>query len=200
MLQYIKFIYKEYRMKRIDDIANYTLAELKELAADMGITEFPLAKNISKPNKQEVANVINAVIDNTNQPKTLTPEERKRNKVKDAKRRLKELQAYQRVVVTESYKPEEYENDDSNRVKFVTWGNRYGHHTTRIVFGVPWICPKGAIANLEKATYRPVSNKGMKAIVGEPQPAYKVAYLPLPTKEELEEIAKAQALRKAQGV
>jgi hypothetical protein len=63
-----------------------------------------------------------------------------------------------------------------------------------------WICPKGAIANLEMATYRPVSNKGMAAKIGAEQPAYKIEYLPLPTKEELDEIAKAQALRKAQGV
>jgi hypothetical protein len=187
-------------MTRIDDINNYTLAELKELAADIGITSYPNAKNPSKPNKQEVADVINAIIDNANQQKELTPKEKKRNKAKDAKRRLKELQAYKRVIITELYRPEEYENDDSNRVKFVTWGNRFGHHTNRIVFGVPWICPKGAIANLEAATYRPVSNKGMSVKVGPPQPAYKIEYLPLPTKEELEEIAKAQALRKAQGM
>jgi hypothetical protein len=187
-------------MTRIDDISNYTLAELKELAEDIGIAAYPEAKNPSKPNKQEVADVINAIIDNASQPANETPADKKRNKAKEAKKRLRDLQAYSRVIVTELYRPEEYENDDSNRVKFVTWGNRFGHHTTRIVFGVPWICPKGAIANLETATYRPVSNKGMSAKVGEPQPAYKIEYLPLPTKEELEEIAKSQALRKAQGV
>jgi hypothetical protein len=93
-------------MTRIDDINNFTLVELKELAADMGITEFPNAKNPSKPNKQEVANIINAVIDNANHPTELTPEEKKRDKLKDAKKRLKELQAYKRVIITELYKPE----------------------------------------------------------------------------------------------
>ena len=183
----------------IDNIDDYSRDELLELAKSSKVTTFPLASNPSKPNKTEIAQAIEDQTESAVVGVTVDPESvEKKSKFKQQKDELFKLQ---RVVVTEVYKPAVYQNDDSNRVEFITWGNRLvKYHTNRVIFGKPWILPEGCIRNLEAARYVPVSNKGSSVAYGQPSPSYRVERLSNPTQRELDDIGKVQQLREIKGV
>jgi len=190
---------------KIEDISKYSKDDLLKIAEeDYGLHWFPEAKDPDKPTKQEIANAINKVEDDFNREfsDAKSVDEKKKSKKKTRAELKRELMALHRVEVTELRKIETYENDDSNRVVFITWGNAIvGMHTNRVVFGTPWFLPMGCIKNLQSVRYQKVDNKRTQvAQVGAPKPAYKVDFLPMPTKAELEAIAKRQQLREAQGI
>ncbi len=179
----------------IDNIEEYTRDELLEIAEEVGFTTFPDAKNPSKPTKAEIVKAINNAADNIEptKEKVVTKKEtlgQKRRRMK------KELFKLKRVIITEQHKIQSYSEDDSNRLMYVTWGNSLiGIQTTRIVFGHPWMVPEGALKNLRevKATVSSLKNQ---RIVSHQVDAYKIEDIGLPTKQEIEEIAKRQKYRK----
>jgi len=184
---------------RIESIEEFTNKQLLEIASkDYGIEYFSDAKNPHKPNKQEIADAINDFIDNSLDFKAKPKAPAKKKKTaSDIK---KELLALHRVEITELRKIESFENDDSNRCVFITWGNDVvGHVTNRVVFNTPWMLPIGCIENLKSVEYSPVSNKGSVPVTLSPRPAYRVVDLGLPSEEELKAIATRQRLREAQG-
>ncbi len=171
---------------------DYLRDELLDLAKIHDIVEFPDASNPSKPNKAEIYAAIKKKTKSNKNTKG------KKNKKKQLEEELLQLK---RVVITEVHKPATFENDDSNRVEFVTWGNRIiGHKTNRVIYGRPWILPVGCINNLKEVTYTPVFNKGNVAAYGQPMPAYRIEELDLPTESELENIKTVQKLREVKGV
>jgi len=188
---------------RIEDITKYSKEELLNIAENSGIVSFNNAKDPDKPTKQEIADAINAAEAEFDKEFSDAKSKSEVKKKKKTKRQLKEeLMALKRVVVTELRQVQQYENDDSNRVEFITWGNAVvGFHTNKVVFGTPWFLPVGCIRNLEGVRYQKIDNKRTQVAQSTaPRPAYKIDYLPMPTKSELETIAKRQQLRAAQGM
>lgn len=69
-----------------------------------------------------------------------------------------------------------------------------------VPFGVEWLIPNILLKNIKEREYQYLSTKEDKLGIGSIQsrflPAYTVVELPLPTPEEIEELAKAQAVSK----
>jgi len=187
------------KMRR-DDLLAYAKEEYN-------ITHFPNAKDPETPIKREIIEEIKREekqIDSFMNTKPAGSEQpvKKKKKRKTARELKQELLALKRVIVTELRKPMNFQNDDSNRVEFITWGNEVvGTHTNRVVFNTPWMLPVGCIRNLENVMYSPIDNK--RSTVPRALPptrAYKIEYLDLPSEQELKQIAERQKLREAQGV
>jgi len=175
---------------KIEDINDYSRDQLLAIAEnEYHINEYPDAVNDKKPTKQEIANVINIA-----HKKSLV-----KNKPSLSERK-KYLDTKVRVIITELRKPEDFEDGNENRVKFITWGNDdIGHKTDRIIFDKPWHIRRGCYFNLINAEYTPIGNGKNKNIpVAErTRKSYKVEPLPYCSKEEYKKIAENQRLRKA---
>jgi len=183
---------------------DFTRKELLALAESKGITEFPEAKKPTYPTKEEIVKEIEtfdkefSYLSKNADKEVVKPKRKKRKTARELKQ---ELLALKRVIVRERRHIMDYQNDNSNRVIFITWGNAIvGFHTNRVIFDRPWFLPVGCIKNLEQVEYRPIDNKRTSvAQTLPPTKAYSIEYLPLPTKEELNKIAERQRLREARG-
>ena len=107
-------------------------------------------------------------------------------------KKRKYLNALERCIITKKHQTQSFEKG-SKVIEFVTWGSTViGFTTTRVIFDEVMMYPRGAIQNLEAvpATITKVDSKGN--IYQKPVKAYHVERLPLPTEEEIEEIAERQ--------
>ena len=184
----------------------FSKQELLEYAERLGITEFPEAKVKTRPSRHEILNSIEQLrskisdeAEKTNQAdaEPLFVEKKKLTKNQRRRNQLNELMQMERVQIDEVFKFQTFSEDDSRRTETVTWGNALvGHHTTRIIFGVPWQIHVGALNNLKqnKAFSSVVDKNG--GVVFKEGNRYRITYLDQLTTAEIDNIAKKQELRK----
>lgn len=101
-----------------------------------------------------------------------------------------------RVIIT----PNDPIKRDLKGEYFSTGNSVLGTIKKFIPFGIEWLVPNILVKNIEEREYQYMQTTENKLGVGTIQsrflPAYQVIKLPLPTKEEIEELAKAQAVSK----
>lgn len=101
-----------------------------------------------------------------------------------------------RVIIT----PNDATKRDLKGEYFSTGNSVLGTIKRFIPFGVEWLVENILVKNIKEREYQYLQTTENKLGVGTIQsrflPAYQVIVLPLPTKEEIEELAKAQAISK----
>jgi hypothetical protein len=221
-MTHIKHTYKDFKMnKNIFD--SFTNADLKEYCETEGITV--VSKNVSKPTKTEYLEAIQnfesankepdveqnlqqAQIENEDNMTSIDEflsnndgiepiQNQDKNKPSRAEKRRQqyaELMSLPRVLITSNAL-----NQTQTSLHYVTWGNGLlGHMTDRVYLGRPWHVREGALRNLEAAMItEPVQDYDSNSVKFETKPAFNIKRLDPLTKEEIDKIAKRQAIRNA---
>jgi hypothetical protein len=122
------------------------------------------------------------------EPKKLTRSQKRR-------KQYNELMALKRVIITSNANNQ----TKTDGIERIAWGNRLlGHQVDNIVIGKPWHVREGALRNLRASMIRqPVQDDDSNTVKFEVVPAWNIQELEPLSKEEIEKIAKRQAIRNA---
>lgn len=203
-----------------DKFNNFTNSDLKDYCQSEGITVS--SKNVSKPTRAEYLKAIQDFEQNNNEPveKIINDEldesnmtsiddflnddvlefiEKSKNstrlsRAEKRKMQYEELMPLRRVLITSNST-----NQTQTNLHYITWGNGLlGHMTDRVFLGRPWHVREGALRNIEAAMItEPVQDYDTNTVKFESKPAFNVKKLDPLTKEEIDKIAKRQAIRNA---
>lgn len=202
-----------------DKFNNFTNSDLKDYCQSEEITVS--SKNVSKPTRAEYLKAIqdfeqnnnelvetekNEYIDESNMTSIdeflnddLEFIEKSKNstrlsRAEKRKMQYEELMPLRRVLITSNST-----NQTQTNLHYITWGNGLlGHMTDRVFLGRPWHVREGALRNIEAAMItEPVQDYDTNTVKFESKPAFNVKKLDPLTKEEIDKIAKRQAIRNA---
>jgi hypothetical protein len=146
---------------------------------------------------KEVEEVKNGGSENDVQEKEEPKAEEPKKLTRSQKRRKQynELMALKRVIITSNANNQ----TKTDGIERIAWGNRLlGHQVDNIVIGKPWHVREGALRNLRASIIRqPIQDDDSNTVRFEVVPAWNIQELEPLTKEEIEKIAKRQAIRNA---
>ena len=193
-----------------EELTELTNNELKTILEDNYglLNKYPVAKNPKAPNKAELVLLIEELQSNGGDVVAVFAKYSKEQPVEDTpvakatKRKMtrrekiiakkKYLNGKVRCIVTKKNSTQTFERG-SKVLEYVTWGStEIGVQTTRVVYDVIMLYPRGALQNLAAvpATVSRVDSNGN--LYSETVPAMHIEYLPQITEEEIEVIAERQ--------
>ena len=198
-------------MKKIEiDVNGLSFEETIEKLDSLfgkGENNIPLSGNSTKPTEKQAKAYLSVLIEANNdfiskqpQVKTLptvsvSKEDKKRNLIREAKRKMENIQH----VIIVNNNPINTLEDADGVIEYKTCGNTYtGFETFKVLFDKPWFLPELLIDGLREATYTPIvsDKKGVNGITTQRAiPRYNIQILSNPTQEEIDSWKVTQAAR-----